>query len=239
MNVNTRKAVKVAKYQLYNFQNAVAIYYLVIILIGLLFFIASTNESSQTSSFSTGSVIFIFILGLVTFRESFLFMQVNNVSRRIFFLGNLIAGLILAVIMAVIDFFIDNVFDKLITYQGLFEQLYYRTGFIAQFVWSSMVLFFFLSLGWLTTMIYYRCNTLQKTLVSLSPVVAVIGLSYVNYVTDGQFGSAVISFFGKALGMAEVISERNPYIAAASFCIGAVAILLGGFLLIYRAPSNR
>lgn len=229
--------LKVAKYQLRDFRKSVMIYYSVILGLGL-FLVILTMKSQATgqSSFSGASVIFLFILGLNCFKTSFKFVQANNISRKVFYLGNIIAIVSISGIIALIDFIIDRIFVSCVSYAGIFEQIYTSGGFFDKVLWSVAILTFATSLGWIITMIYYRCNSLMKSIVSLSPVVIAIVFGYFNRLTYGDLGEAITNFLGSALGLTNGL---NPYMAVLSFTIATMGIFGLSYLLLYKAPIRE
>ena len=234
--------LKVIKYQLRDFRIGLIIFYGIISAIVVMVTISFKNLSNNPnvsvtfSGFGMATVIFIFIVGLSCFRDSFKFMQANNVSRKSFFIGNRITLISVAALMAIVEAILDNTLRHLFPYKGLFQQLYRSNSSVADFLWSFGLYAFFISLGWFITMVYYRSNKLMKTVVSLIPVFIIILLVVINNLTGGALGQGLVSLSASALGFN---NGFNAYIAVLSFWV-ATAVLLGvGFLLIRRMPVKE
>ncbi len=137
------------KYQLSDIKRPVAVFYLVIICLLILFFALSytpvtiitsdsggeistsySNQGSRISGMEFATVIFLFVAGLNSFKEFFrLFMQ-NGLSRRTMFVSRMITILSVCTFMAIIDKIILLVgkmigaYQNKFTYAGLFEMIY-------------------------------------------------------------------------------------------------------------------
>jgi len=157
----------------------------------------------------------------------------NNVSRKRFYLGNIIAIASLAAFMALIEVILNNVLKAMLPYMSTFEQLYIKDFFLADFAWSFGLYMLLASLGWIITMIYYRSNKLMKTVVSLVPVFVIVLGAIINNLVDGAITRALGRFFSAALGFSY---GKNAYIAFLSFIIGTLGVLALSFLLIRRMP---
>ena len=135
--------------------------------------------------------------------------------------------------MAAVDVILSNAMKLAVPYQGLFEQMYKKDFFFADFTWNFGLYFFAASLGWFITMLYYRCGKFMKTVISIVPFLLFILLSVVNSRANGALGRAATEFFGAALGFS---FNYNSYMAVLSFVVGTAAIFALCFLLIRRAP---
>ena len=101
------------KYQINEYIKSIKIFYLVVILVIALFGVL-INTSASSNFRSTGGIegsamIFLFILGLNSFKETFLMMLQNGTTRKSMFIGRLLTISVTSVFMAVVDRFIVNV----------------------------------------------------------------------------------------------------------------------------------
>ncbi|WP_202709962.1 hypothetical protein [Sporosalibacterium faouarense] len=231
--------LKVTKYQIKDMRNSLIVFYTVIISISILMTILSIRYSNNPDAnvgfggFGLSSAIFIFIAGLNCFKSNFKFMQAYNVSRIRFYFANIIALIIMAVVMAFIDVSMNNILKNVIPYQGIFEQLYKTSFILGDILWSFGLFMFFVSLGWLITMIYYRSNKVMKTIVSILPVVFIVLLSVMDNLIDFQIWNGILHIFTKLLGFAD---NLNYYIAILSFGISTIIIFGLCFLMIRKIP---
>lgn len=213
--------VKFAKYQLVSFRRSVLIYYAVLLTTFLL-----AGGSGNTAA----TEIFIFVLGLNSFKQSFLFAQANNISRRTFYLGSALALLSLAASVTGIDFILDSLGP---TGFGLYPQIYPPSA-PTRLLWSFVFFAFLAMLGWMINMIYYRSSPPVKIAVSVAPIFVAWALNFINNWTEGRLLPALAKVVSRSFGFADAIP--NPYPAMASFGVLILGILLVNALLMYRAP---
>lgn len=184
------KEVKVCKYSIMSSFRAISIYYGIIILIIILSIIGSmaSNVHVQVSGMDFSTTIFLFILGLNFFKENFYFAQANNISRKVYFKGTLLSMFPIALAMSFIDIILNRILNIFLPSPTNYDMVFgtfigesisetiswlqsnnievlFKT-FIFQFVIYIVVI----AVGLLIRMIYYRCNKLMKTVVSLIPI---------------------------------------------------------------------
>jgi len=230
---------KVSKYIFQDFKKALIIYYGIIIGIFMLMLFSYMRFSSGQSGddirfggFGVSTVIFMFVSGLNCFKVNFKFMQANNISRKRFYRGTIIALISVAALMAFVDVVLNNVFNQIIPYEGVFEQLYRNGNYFADFVWSFALMVLAVSTGMFITLLYYKCNKLMKVMISFIPVVLFILLALFNNLTKGAVAYGVVNFFTAVLGF----ENYNPYIAVFSFFIASAGVLALSYGLIRRMP---
>lgn len=231
--------LKVSKYIFQDFKKALIIYYGIIIGIFMLMLFSYMRFSSGQSGddinfggFGVSTVIFMFVSGLNCFKANFKFMQANNISRKRFYSGTIIALISVAAFMAFVDVVLNNVFNQIIPYEGVFEQLYRNGNYFADFVWSFALMVLAVSAGLFITLLYYKCNKLMKVMISFIPVVLFILLALFNNLTKGAVAYGVVNFFTAVLGF----ENYNPYIAVLSFFIASAGVLALSYGLIRRMP---
>jgi hypothetical protein len=221
-----------AKYQLWDFRISVMVYYAILVAIAL-FMVVRSGSPGDKMSLSGSSLIFIFVVGLNCFKQSFFFAQANNISRRTFHSATIVALIALAAILSVADFVLDSAMSGYPFYAGLFEQMY-QSSWMAKILWTMSVLTFFASLGWMITMLYYRANPIVKWIISVVPIALIMMFVYTYENRTGSFGSAVVRILALAFGFSGEIP--NPYPAILTFTLSSVALWAVNYLLMYRVP---
>lgn len=240
------------RYQMKDHKTAILVYYLIIFLIyivaeGILCFIfpAAGTESSMNGNEVT-SLIFLFVIGLCTFKETFLFSLQNGICRKTLFCAKLLTMASVAALISVIDavvLLIDRGFSSLanpeMTAYSLYGLLYGApdSQSIAMLV-PNLFLEFLLALavmavGYFITVLFYRLNKLGKILVGAGvPVLWFIILPLL----DIRFFNMSISISTGRLMMFAVKSPSHLIISSilifAVFCAAA-------FLLMRRAVVKR
>lgn len=228
---------KVFKYQIHDFWKAVIIFYSIIvsILFAITALVSKNTENVSFGGFEIVTAIFLFVAGLNCFKANFKFMLANNVSRKGFYLGNTIALISVAAFMALLDAILNIVVGLNLPYESVVMQLYKNNSFFAGFLWSFGLYSLFVCLGWLITMLYYSCNKLMKTVISIIPILVIALFQYTNWISGGLEGRAVADFLNKAMGFAY---NNNVYVGALSLFIGAAAIALICFLPLRNAIAK-
>jgi len=228
---------KVAKYQIYDSRKAVAIFYFVIFLIILVATIAyrSIGGRGTFGGFGMTTAIFIFVAGLNSFKADFKFMLANNVSRKKFFYGNIIALLTIAGFMAFVDSILSLILELIFPHESFFAQLYNQNNIFSEFLWSFGLYGLFIFLGWLITILYYRCNTIMKIIVSISPIAIIILVQYIGSQLQVSIGEKLLNSFGSLFSF----TSNNPYAAVLSFIIMTAIVATISFSLIRRAPIKE
>lgn len=232
------RALKVAKWQLRDSRKAILIFYGVVIAVLTLIVMVNLLYGSgqgKSGGLDANEVVFCFVLGLNSFTSAFKFTQANNISRRCVFRASLVSFAGIAALMAITSNILGAILRQVMPYESMMTQLYRIEAWPTQLIWSFALNAFAIFLGWMITMIYYRSNKVQKTLVSMSPAFLIFGLVYLNNRTGGRLGAALVRAIGKALGVADVLNP-NPLVAAFSFLVGAACCAALSFLLIRRAP---
>ena len=228
--------LKVSKYLFHDFKKALVIFYGIIFAISILMIALYLNVISKVEGnvsiggFGFSAFIFLFVSGLNCFKINFKFLQANNISRRTFFVANIITLISISAFMALVDTIITKVLKLIMPYESVVEQLYKNEVFFTNVIWSFALFALVASAGWCITMLYYRCNNLMKTLISFAPVLIFILLVMLNNLVNGAMGIAIIKFFTVVLGF----TSNNPYIAALSFFIACAGIFGLCYLLIRK-----
>ena len=80
----------VVKYQILDNRTAILVFYIVVVCVIALFSVSvSDADFARIGGFEMAAVIFLFIVGLNSFRETFRMMIQSGVSRRSMFKGSL------------------------------------------------------------------------------------------------------------------------------------------------------
>lgn len=228
---------KVSKYQIHDFKKPIMIFYFIILLVSFTAIFAASKYPGEVSlgGLEIASAIFIFVSGLNCFKSNFKFMLANNVSRKRFYLGNIIALVSIAAFMALLDAILNNAFRLIFPYKSVVLQLYKNNSFFAGFLWSFSLNTLFVCLGWFITMLYYRCGKVMKIIISIAPIPLIVLFQYIDKISGGLIGRAIADFLHKTMGFAY---NNNVYICVLSFLVGAVVITAISFLLIRNAIAK-
>ncbi len=240
----------VVKYYISDIKASVAIFYIIMAVVISMIGIAVNVTTGEGESFSGGgemaSMIFLFIAGLNSFKQSFLFLSVNSIPRKLQFKGFLLAALAVCGTMAAIDAAYSNIFSLFIDYRSTFLQLYgeWAAGtsgavvVLVTFLWNITVYISAYIGGYLITNIYYKMSKIIKIIVSIGvPVWFTIILPIIDAsITHGRIykfiGDIFLVFGGLKYGV-------NPYIPVLSLTVEAAVVAILCFLLVRTATVKE
>lgn len=241
--------LKVAvRYRLYDNKRAMIIFYIIILSV-FIFSLILANVIRDTHSgrlllggFDTASMIFLFVLGMNSFKEVFKMFIQNGLSRKTMFLSQVLFVALICPVMAVADRLLAIIGGLLSTLSnqffttGLFEEMFEQHAVVR---FSLVSLLFNISMyilaamvGFFITTLYYRMNKIQKIMLSVGVPVL---LFTVLPVLDTIFLEGMIT---RIISTIVVFAFSNPWM---SMLTGVVlAMIFGGlsWLLVKRAVAR-
>lgn len=249
--MNIKAAIR---YQRSDYLKTVRNFYMIIVLIIVLFVIAvELGDDSSIKSLGgieMSTLIFLFVLGLNSFRENFLMMLQNGVSRKTMFMSTIVTILSTSVIMGVIDrvFLIvgglySNMYENVIV-TGMYDMLYEKRvasmnaiSFNLEGILITIAMYVSaMSVGFFITTAYYRMNKVLKVVVSVGvPATVFVFLP----VLDGAvFGGRISRVVIKMLDFIFGGRSGNPYNLLLSCAIFTVVCLSLTWVLVRRAVEK-
>lgn len=236
------------KYQLYEYKKSLLIYYFVVTVVYASFYVASIiskDSNFETSGgISASTIVFLFIAGLNSFKETFLMSLQNGISRKTFLWGRVISVGVISIIMAVVDralngtfgLFNDERYQMVDIYAGVYPT---RASEVSSFlaVFESILLLVFMyfavtACGYLITAAYYRMNKAVKTIVSVGvPTCVFIVIPIIDQFANGRISMAMYTFMRFATG----VNKGNPYIIMLSSLVVAFICFGLSWLLTRKA----
>ncbi|TYQ16711.1 UNVERIFIED_CONTAM: hypothetical protein Cloal_3279 [Acetivibrio alkalicellulosi] len=238
------KWLKFAKYQIAEILPSVRNFYLIFLAI-IIFITIISRSNSNFSGIDFASVVFIFIAGLNSFRSSFNFALANNISRKVFLKGMIVAIFPITITMSLIDLIINRVSNIFVPNPNNFDMIYgaYRdidkrniirsldwmpqndvTTLLGTILWQFALYSTVFLLGVLITLIYYRISKPFKILVSVSPVILIVLNISIKGMLPESFGKGLSNFAVAAFGF----ETQNPFIAVLSF--GVIGLVFSTFI---------
>lgn len=227
------------KYEFYEMRKPLIIYYGIII--GLLIFITisfkmklNENGNVNISGIEAASIIFIFVVGLNSFKKYFEFYQANGISRRTQHLGFIISTWIVASFMSLIDNMNALVFSKYIPYTSFYYEVYrYKDNsvtkgafhvsyYLGSLLWGIFVYAMALTIGYTITLLYYRMSRNWKIIVSIGVPALFYGVTIIDYlINKSQISICVAELVAKAFGV-----TNNGYNSYMSVLTTGVMIII-------------
>lgn len=243
------KLKSIVKYNLNSLKNSIGIFYVIFIAVCVLL-IAIADSSGSTVISSAGiemsSAIFLFVVGLNSFKENLYFMKSNNVPRKDFLYGTAISMIPVVLFMSFIDIVINRIYNIFIKSPTNYEMIYTNLKnsnqwsvvtwvqsnsietLVNTFIFQAAVYLAFFALGFLITIIYYKCNSYMKAVVSVAPVVLVMILNAIG----GVYPSFIRSI-GKFMETIFGWNTKNSYMAVLTSIVLYI-ILIGLSRLLTR-----
>lgn len=252
------KALKVTKYQLNSFKRGTSIFYAIFIFVCCFLAYAGRNGNATSSGLEFSTAIFVFVVGLNIFKESFYFLKANNVSRKDYLIGTALSLISFSAILSIIDIILNrlyNIFiDSPMFYEmafGSYNKLNNGTLGIGSYdkinnvIWSQgtdilTLLGSFLmqwglcllavSLGLLINLIYYRSNKPLKLIVSISPAIVIILINFISKIAPN-----ILKEIGEIWIKVFERQTNNVYTLFISLIIGFLIEISLSYLLVRRA----
>lgn len=174
--------LKVAiKYRLHDNKRAIMIFYMVVIsILSLIFLLSALSKGEFRGDIQVEliSAIFLFVVGLNSFKEIFLMFMQNGISRKTVFFSQVVSTLAICAVMSLIDSILALISKIIVArdvglyYKGILETMYgLHLSTIGNFVMSFLLGFFvyiaLTSVGFFITTLYYRMNKALKITVSI------------------------------------------------------------------------
>ncbi len=234
------KLQSTVKYQVSETMKRILVFYA--ILLTALLLPTLWRGSLEFRGTELATAIFIFVIGLNSFRTNFLFAQANGVSRKTQFKAYILSMLALSIIMALIDTVYTNLFASILPSVSLFSMIY-ESGYILgltpvivlsiNLIWNFSLYVMFAMLGYCVNLIYYRSGLIMKLVVSiLPPVFVFVFLPYLAY-ANPVFSQKILELVTIAFGLT---SNPNPVSSMLTFGLLFLIFSLGSLLLMRRAP---
>lgn len=242
------KIKSIIKYNISSLKNSIAIYYTIFITVCLASVFLSRNANISSSGIEISSGIFLFVAGLNLFKENFYFMKSNNVSRKDFLYGTALSMIPVVIFMSFIDIIINRIYNIFMKCPTIYDMGYANIGSgewhnTINWVQSNSIITLFnsftlqaslslaaISLGFLITIIYYKCNKFMKVVVSIIPIalsilISMIGTAYPNFINN--INKFIATIFG--------VNNRNVYVATLTLIVSFIIFIAISRLLTRKA----
>lgn len=217
---------------------------LVVLLVGINMFMTITTDVATIEGFELASLIFSFVLGLNSFKETFLMFLQNGRSRKNLFASYLFSLIPLCGTMALID----NTLGTIGHYTDLFSTIFlFNYGDFLNRAWQPILTFIIGTLwhftlylvaalaGYMLSTFIYRLGRGMRIFVFTGvPVACFVILPLVdNYLTKGAIGRFLLNFIVLASGAK---AGNNP-LYPIGFCI-LFALVFASLSYLFLKGSN-
>lgn len=201
------------RYQMADHKNAILIFYLILIglslISGSIFVVSNTGNTADDVGYGGSemvSLIFLFVVGLCTFKEIFFLFLQNGVSRKTLFAGKLLTIASIALIMSAVDTALFLLTKGAMALTGnekyiftFYDALYGANDVsgpvmlqVKSFFFEFFLALFVMAFGYFITILFYRLNNIGKILVGAGvPVFLLFGLPLLDSYLDIPVMSAL------------------------------------------------
>jgi len=218
----------------------IVIYALLILMVTSQIILRGYGVDGSIGGMDMSSMIFLFIMGLNSFKSTFHMFSANGISRKTMFLSFLITTGIVCSGMAIIDSINAIIINEFVAYDPvlvqMFESRYNGIGLMTYgegFLWMFFAYTASMMFGFFLTTAYYRMNRPLKLIISIGvPVFLFIILPILDaQLFYGEIFKAIGTFIAFCTGQL----SGSPYVAMASNFVFYVIFAMLGFLIMRRA----
>ncbi|MDD4297802.1 MAG: hypothetical protein PHC69_12750, partial [Ruminiclostridium sp.] len=230
---------------LYDNKKAILIFYIVVLSVLALMFLLTTATiddefHGRIEGLEFASAIFLFVVGLNSFKEVFRMFIQNGISRKNMFISHIISTLAICGAMTLIDSVIALLFKGITSIsggsrtEGMLQMMYgQQIASVGTFLASIFLTFFiyimFFAFGFFLTTLYYRMSKSMKIIVSVGvPALLMVVLPILDAVLFRNF---IFTVTAKITGAAFI----NPYICMLSNFILFGVLTVLSWLLVKKA----
>lgn len=238
------KTKEATRYMLQDSLKSCIIFYGVIafiIIVSLIIKYALGVVDMGTSGMGSATFIFLFVVGLNSFKSQFTLFLQNGISRRTMLVGFVLSSLIVALGMGLIDSLYPLALRGVLGFETTYQMMYSAgTGFGAfamGLIWNVLAYFTALCFGFLVTTLYYRMNKALKLIVSIGvPVLLFVALPLLEVLVPSiNIMSRLMNALTWMLGFDLSTGAVYPARSFGSFCVLSAAFTGLSYLLIRRA----
>lgn len=235
------------QYQLRESVPSVLWYYGIVVGIILLLVIITSifGHAGTVGSFQGSTVIFLFVVGLSSFKEFFYMANQNGISRKTFYIAKIGCFATLALLMQAADRLVSTIFvtvapSVLHKSEPFLQQIYWGSGLwyeITMFVFAVVINLLILVVGFAITLLFFRLPRFWRALVGAGvPILLLIVLPVVDSI---YFNFAIMTFFKNFFSVALGLLTNSPWTAILTSVITILLFLILSGLMLRKAEVKK
>jgi hypothetical protein len=233
--------VKSMKYNLTRFITSLIIILSILILNIIISLIVKvmtdSNKAVNAGSIDIVVYIWMFMLGVFSFRESFHFQLANSVSRKTIFMAFGGSFFVVSVFLGSIVTVIEIITIKFTNINILYRMIYNNINWLSMGLWTIVTIFFFTVLGWLAFMIFYRSNKIIKVILMFMPFIVSGIFIIINIKTDGFLMDRLNRLISMSMGLSTNLYNSNTSVL--TMLLASVLICTSNFLLLRKSQIHN
>lgn len=230
------------KYQMLTLIQSMGIYYVIILfirLLGMFFAMQSDSGDIGMSALEVNTLLFMIILGVLSYLEDSRFLVQNGYSRKSLMKIYIMQFLLCAFMLSLLDVIIAKGTTLILPYESIFTQIY-GSGqtFISQFIWyftlyllGGMISFFF-------TVLFERLDKKKRIiyLFGIPFILVMLAIIIDIYIIDHALSIAALDLLTTIMGFAGTI---NLYAPILTFTVLFAIFTIFAYLMICRAAIQQ
>lgn len=157
---------------------------LLIMFVNLLLGIAFKHSINSAGSMDIASYIFAMFVGYELFREVFAFSMINGVSRKTYYISNILSTIIISVFLGVTTGVVSFISSVLANNSIMFYMIYPKNT-ANMFIWCTVMTYAIISLFHFISLVMYRISKKTKYIIILLLALSVPFIILVNNLAGG------------------------------------------------------
>lgn len=234
-------------YQLREYKNALLIYYaILVVFFGSIAVQMGKDPNGMIGGLDGMTLIFLFILGLNAFKESFRLAMQNGVSRKAYYIDTIKSVLMLSIFMASLDTLLGLGLSQITRYESFFyqvnqiqDQILFSRNFGLALLTRMLLNVCAFHFGLLITIFYYKLTRFWVYVVSISvPLFLFVILP--NLGQNAFRGSKkMVDFVDDILYAFNTLFFGTPIKSIASWFIVSVILSVGIYHMIKKTELKK
>ena len=231
--------IKMIKYSFLNSIRGTGIYFgVILIMLHLFSLISMQGEGGGVGGMDCGLIVFMMILGIATFRETFHLSLQSGVSRKSMITGMAISNILIAISAAAGELIVDiigNFYEKKIsgfTYNSIYEQIFFgyhndgmnASDYLASFLTGVSVYIGIIFTGLFIGILFYRLSKVMKFVIPIGIYVLVQLFFIIDMVCfQGKAMTKLVEFMQWVFGESSHLAESFLVLGAVFLVISFIA----------------
>lgn len=214
---------------------------IILVIIHLCLILVATDGGGGLGGMEFSTIIFMLITGIISYRENISMGIQNGISRKTYFVSEIIAFILFALIGSCVDTIyciLGNAYESIIqdySYDSIFEQVFLLNGDVPQvtdYLKGFLIMFSFdfmaVSAGLLISAAFYRLNKVLRMLIPAALYILIFAV--IPFVDAALFDSFISK---KLASYMKFVIESFSHLSVTTF-IGGVVLLAVSYLFIRR-----
>lgn len=211
---------------------------LLIMFVNLLLGIAFKHSINSAGSMDIASYIFAMFVGYELFREVFAFSMINGVSRKTYYISNILSTIIISVFLGVTTGVVSFISSVLANNSIMFYMIYPKNT-ANMFIWCTVMTYAIISLFHFISLVMYRISKKTKYIIILLLALSVPSIILVNNLAGGfimHIQKFLFLFLGITGSGADITAD--PILSSAVLFVFSAVITAVSWFFLRKAEAR-